>query len=313
MFANNIDEQIAPASITKVITALVVLDYYDISDSITISLPDNYQYNGKVAYLESGKQISIEDLLEFLLIYSANDAAYVGAIASTGTVESFVAEMNNKAKSLGMKNTTLLNPDGLDQQGHTTTLRDLLTMSLRFIDNFRLLSITSKNSFSSDISGKDKIYYSTNEIIDEGFIGIKTGWTSTAGLTFIGLNLENERQILTIVNRSTVDEKKITHFLDTQLLYENSFKHFGIYESFSNDTEVYKVNNPLKSYVVNANQTWKDFVDLRKLVNINLIDYEDGRLKYINNTSDTEVKVSESNYKVVWDFNLLEIFSTFAN
>jgi hypothetical protein len=73
------------------------------------------------------------------------------------------------------------------------------------------------------------------------------------------------------------------------------------------------VNNPLNSYVVNANHIWKDFVDLRKLVNINLIDYEDARLKYINNTSDTEVKVSESNYKVVWEFNLLEIFSTFAN
>ena len=52
MFASNIDEQIAPASITKVLTALVVLDYYDITDLITISLPDNYQYIGKVAYLE---------------------------------------------------------------------------------------------------------------------------------------------------------------------------------------------------------------------------------------------------------------------
>tara|TARA_X000001036_G_scaffold362753_1_gene346407 strand:- start:39 stop:269 length:231 start_codon:yes stop_codon:yes gene_type:complete len=75
MFASNIDEQIAPASITKVLTALVVLDYYDITDLITISLPDNYQYIGKVAYLEEGKAITIEDLLEFLLIYSANDAA----------------------------------------------------------------------------------------------------------------------------------------------------------------------------------------------------------------------------------------------
>jgi len=313
MFSSNIDEQISPASITKVATALVLLDFFDIADSITISLPDNYQYIGKVAYLESGKNITIEDLLEFLLIYSANDAAYVAAMASTGSIESFIVEMNNKANSLGMKNTTFLNPDGLDQPGHSTTLRDLLAMSLKFIENNRLMSIASKKSFSSDITGIEKIYYSTNEIIDKGFIGIKTGWTSGAGLTFIGLNLDNGRQILTLVNKSIVDNKKITHFEDTQLLYQNSFKYFGNYESFQIDTEIYKVNNPSRTYGVYANETWKDFVDLRQFVNINFIDYVDGRLKFVNNISDREIKVSASDYKVLWEFNPLDIFSIFAN
>ena len=313
MFASNIDEQIAPASITKVLTALVVLDYYDINDLITISLPDNYQYIGKVAYLEEGKAITIEDLLEFLLIYSANDAAYIAAMASTGSIESFIVEMNNKAKSLGMNNTTFLNPDGLDQLGHTTTLRDLLSMSLNFIENYRLMAIASKNSFSSDITGIDRIYYSTNQIIDEGFIGIKTGWTSTAGLTFIGLNLDNDRQILTIVNKSKVDDKRITHFEDTQLLYQSSFKYFGNYDSFQTDTEIYKVNNPSRTYAVYSNETWRDFVDLRQFVSINFIDYVDGRLKFINTISDKEIKVSQSDYKILWEFNPLDIFSIFAN
>ena len=313
MFSNNLDEQIAPASITKIMTALVLLDYYEITDSITISLPDNYQYSGKVAYLKSGESITIENLLEFLLIYSANDAAHVVAIATTGSIDSFVIEMNNKAKLFGMNDTTFLNPDGLDEDGHMTTLRDLLTISLKFIENFRLIAITSKNSFSSDVSGKDRIYYSTNQIIDNGYVGIKTGWTSDAGLTFIGLNLNNDRQILTIVNKSIVDNSKLNHFKDTELLYANSFNSFGYYESFNIGTELYRIRNPLEASVTSSNESWVNFVDLRNQVKVSFLEYVERRLKFINNISDREVRVPNSNYEAIWKFKLLGIFSVFAN
>ena len=79
------------------------------------------------------------------------------------------------------------------------------------------------------------------------------------------------------------------------------------------DTEIYKVNNPSRTYAVYANETWRDFVDLRQLVTINFIDYVDGRLKFINTISDKEIKVSESDYKILWEFNPLDIFSIFAN
>ena len=313
MYSNNIEQAIAPASLTKVMTALVLLDYYQISDSITISLPENYVYSGKVAYLESGMTITIEDLLEFILIYSANDAAHVAAVASTGSVESFLAEMNNKAKSYGMKNTIFLNPDGLDEDGHITTVNDLLKMSLKFIENYRLLAITSKTSFSSDISGSDRIYYSTNQIIKNGYIGIKTGWTSEAGLTFIGLNLNSDRQILTIVNKSTVDAQKSTHFLDTQILYNSSFVDFGYYENYEKGDPIFKLINPVSTTVINSSDTWVDFTDLRNPVEVRFMDYTDGRLSFTNSNSERELKTSESNYKVLWGFKLLEIFSRFAN
>ena len=82
---------------------------------------------------------------------------------------------------------------------------------------------------------------------------------------------------------------------------------------FYKQGEIYKVNNPSRTYVVYANETWRDFVDLRQLVTINFIDYVDGRLKFINTISDKEIKVSESDYKILWEFNPLDIFSIFAN
>ena len=313
MYSKNIDEKIAPASITKAVTALVLLDYFDINESVTVTLPEGYQYSGKVAYLESGMYITIEDLLEFLLIYSANDAAHVAAMVSTGSVESFVKKMNDKAKVYGMNNTTFQNPDGLDQEGHLTTLRDLLNMSLKFVENYKLLSITSKNSFSSDVTGVDKVYYSTNELIGDGYIGIKTGWTSKAGLTFIGLNLNNDRQILTIVNNSIVDSAKLNHFKDTEMLYKSSYNNYGNYESFDSSTEVYKIINPNEKSISVANESWEDFVDLRTQIKISFSQYVDGRLNFKNNISSREVRIDKSSYEVKWDFKILEFFSVFAN
>lgn len=313
MYSNNIYKNIAPASLTKIMTAIVLLDYFETTDTITISLPEDYQYDGKVAYLVSGMTITVEDLLEFLLIYSANDAAYIAAIASTGSVDSFVTEMNVKAKTYGMFNTNFLNPDGLDQDGHVTTLNDLLIMSIKFIENYKLLAITSKNSFSSDISGNDQIYYSTNQILDKGFIGIKTGWTSNAGLTFIGLNLEDNRQILTLVNKSFVDAQKSSHFTDTKMLYQSSVIDFGYYESFKNGNAIYKITNANNSYVTNTTESWIDFTDLRSPVKVRFTNFSDDRLIFTNSNSEREVKVSTSDYEVLWKFKLLEIFSGFAN
>ena len=313
MYAKNIDEPIYPASVTKVMTALVLLDYYDFDDIITISLPDGYEYEGKVAYLTSGAQVTIEDILELLLIYSANDAAYAAAIAVSGDVDLFLDEMNNKAVAIGMTNTVFLNPDGLDQDGHKTTLRDLLLMSLEFVDNYKLISLTSKKSFSSDFTGNERDYYSTNQLIDNGYIGIKTGWTSKAGLTFIGLNLDNDRQILTIVNKSEVDDNKVSHFNDTEILYYMSLTNFGENENFSTNQPIYSIRNYEQNKLHFSDNPWIDFMYLDENLPINFLGYSNNALQFESSESDREVKLSENIYEVVWNFKLLEIFSIFAN
>ena len=204
MYFKNINATIAPASLTKLMTSLILIENYNLSDYIEISLPSDYIYEGKVAYLKSGQKMTIESLLEFILIYSANDACFAVVQLFNENTDDFISLMNKRANQLGMNNTNFKNPDGLDQDGHYTTLSDLLILSKEVIDNYELLSIIMRKSFISNIEGEDKVYLNTNKLIDRNFYGLKTGWTNEAGLTFIGLNQSNDRNILTIVNKSYV-------------------------------------------------------------------------------------------------------------
>ena len=99
--------------------------------------------------------------------------------------------MNKKSKSLSMLSTNFVNPDGLDEENHFTTANDLLKLSIYILENTKLLDITSKQEFYFD-KLKQNVYKNTNLIIDSGFIGLKTGWTSNAGLTFVGYNQKTQ-------------------------------------------------------------------------------------------------------------------------
>ena len=243
MYFRNINEIIAPASLTKLMTSLILIENYNLSDYIEISLPSDYMYEGKVAYLKSGQKMTVESLLEFILIYSANDACFAVVQLFTENTDDFSNLMNKKAQELGMNNTNFKNPDGLDQEGHFTTLNDLLILSKEVINNYELLSIIMRQSFISNIEGEDKVYLNTNKLIDRNFYGLKTGWTNNAGLTFIGLNQSNDRNILTIVNKSFVNEKKDNHFIDTQNLYTASIDTYVNNVVIDTNIDIYKIRN----------------------------------------------------------------------
>ena len=181
-------------------TALLLYENANLNDIVTITYPKGYSFEGKVAYLEKGTQVSVEQLLEFLLVYSANDSAYATAEYVSGSTEEFINLMNKRASQLNMNNTNFKNPDGLDELDHYTTLNDLLSLTIYILENTKLIDITNKSKFYFDQGGEVNEYRTTNLLIDKGFIGIKTGWTSNAGLTFIGYNQNNNRNIITIVN-----------------------------------------------------------------------------------------------------------------
>ena len=190
-------------------TALILYENSKLNDLVTINYPKDYIFEGKVAYLNKGSVLSVEQLLEFLLVYSANDAAYATSEFVSGNTNDFVNLMNIRAKQLNMNNTNFQNPDGLDELDHYTTLNDLLSLSIFILENTKLIDITNKSKFYFDQGGEVKEYKNTNLIIDSGFIGLKTGWTSNAGLTFVGYNQANNRNIITIVNKSFVDNDNL--------------------------------------------------------------------------------------------------------
>ena len=105
MYFKNINEIIAPASLTKLMTSLILIENFNLSDYIEISLPSDYVYEGKVAYLKPGQTMTIESLLEFILIYSANDACFAVVKLFSEDTDEFINLMNKKAQQLGMNNT----------------------------------------------------------------------------------------------------------------------------------------------------------------------------------------------------------------
>ena len=313
MYFKNINATIAPASLTKLMTSLILIENYNLSDYIEISLPSDYIYEGKVAYLKSGQKMTIESLLEFILIYSANDACFAVVQLFNENTDDFLALMNKRAKQLGMNNTNFKNPDGLDQDGHYTTLSDLLILSKEVIDNYELLSIIMRKSFISNIEGEDKVYLNTNKLIERNFYGLKTGWTNEAGLTFIGLNQSNNRNILTIVNRSFVNEKKDNHFVDTQKLYSASIDTFINNVVIDNNVDIYKIRNNFETLTFKSTVSWFVFGNKLDISNITLNEFSETKFDYVVNDDLYNVRISDSVNSVKWDFNLSNFFSFFAN
>ena len=313
MYFKNINEIIAPASLTKLMTSLILIENYNLSDYIEISLPSDYIYEGKVAYLKPGQRMTVESLLEFILIYSANDACFAVVQLFSDNIDDFLNLMNNKARVLGMNNTNFKNPDGLDEEGHFTTLNDLLILSKEVINNYELLSIIMRQSFISNIEGEDKVYLNTNKLIDRNFYGLKTGWTNNAGLTFIGLNQSNDRNILTIVNKSFVNEKKDNHFFDTQNLYTTSIDTYVNNVVIDTNTDIYIIRNSTDTLTFKSTSPWYVFGNKFNITKIILNEFSETKFNYIVNEDLYNVKISESLNSVKWEINLARFFSDFAN
>ena len=273
-------------------TALILYENAEINDILSISYPEDYDFEGKVAYLNEGIQVSVEQLLEFLLVYSANDSAYATAIYISNSVEDFVQLMNKRAAKLNMTNTNFKNPDGLDEADHYTTLNDLLLLSKYILNNTKLIDITNKSKFYFDQNGTVKEYKNTNLIMNDGFRGLKTGWTADAGLTFIGYNQNFNRNIITIVNKSFVDENKESHFFDTLILYEESLTNFLDRKLLNNSDSVYKIKSSFASREYTTEYDLTKFGSLNISTTLFLNDIDHASIKFSNNFDDEIFKIS---------------------
>jgi D-alanyl-D-alanine carboxypeptidase (penicillin-binding protein 5/6) len=292
-------------------TALILYENNELNELVSIKYPDSYNFEGKVAYLTTGEKVSVEQLLEFLLVYSANDSAYATAMHVSNSVEEFVKLMNTRAKKLNMINTNFQNPDGLDQENHYTTINDLLLLSEYILRNTKLIDITNKSKFYYEQNGEVYKYENTNLIIKNGFQGLKTGWTSKAGLTFIGYNQENNRNIITIVNRSLVDDNKKNHFEDTLFLYNESLENFQDYLLLSKSEYVYKNINSYGFTFHSYNYDIVKFgnINISKKIHLKTIDRSE--LSFANNFDDESIKINlfKSENSIKYNFLMSNVIS----
>jgi len=207
---NNAHEKLAPASVTKVMTMLLIYEALDQEkikwdDIVTVST-HAASMGGSQIYLETGEQQTVRDLTKAIVIASANDAAVAMAEFISGSEEAFVTAMNNKARALGMANTNFVNSCGLDAPGHLTTAYDIALMSRELLlkhpevikyATTRLDKITHKTARGEEEFGLTN----TNKLIRNysGTTGLKTGSTSQA-LYCISASAEKEgMQLIAVI------------------------------------------------------------------------------------------------------------------
>lgn len=219
----NKDQKLLPASTTKVITALVAYDIYKPEQEIRIK---KVLSEGQVMGLVEGEDITVENLLYGILVHSGNDAAY--ALADNYGFEKFITLMNEKARSLNMKNTHFENPAGLDNGNQYSTPFDLALAARELLKNQYLAKIASTKEIT--ISDSDFKYFhrlsNVNQLLGEiaGIGGLKTGYTEEAGENLISFYKKNGHQFIIVIIKSLdrfQDTRNTVNWIEENISYIN--------------------------------------------------------------------------------------------
>lgn len=203
LYEKDADTRLLPASTTKMMTALIVLENYPLD---RVLVKDAVKIDGTLAGLKTNERMTVSNLLYAMLIGSGNDAAYVLAENYPGGNSAFVEAMNQKAQLLRLKNTHWTNSIGLDQEEHYSSARDLMILAAEAIKNpFFARVVSIPEVVITDITGKEVHWLkNTNELIGKmaGFKGIKTGKTEKAGECLVALFEKDSHRVITVILNS---------------------------------------------------------------------------------------------------------------
>lgn len=274
LYEKNSNESLPPASVTKIMTLLLVMEAIDAgrikyTDTVTASA-HACSMGGSQIYLKEGEQMSVEDLLKSVVISSANDAAVALAEFVSGSEDAFVSQMNERARQLGMKNTSFENTNGLDDtaKAHLTSAMDIAIMSRELIKHKKITEYSS--IWMDTIRDGSFGLTNTNRLVRfyKGATGLKTGSTSKAGFC-ISATAERDGMTLicVIMGASTRD---IRNAAATSLL-DWGFANFGIYRSPAININKIKVVNGKKNSCAVKYTPMSEIVEKNDLKSIDFI------------------------------------------
>lgn len=226
LYEKNSKQKRANASTTKMITALVAYERGNLEDVVEIS-KEAANVGGSTIDLKTGDKITLNDLIEGLLVHSGNDAAVAIAEYIAGDIESFSELMNEKAIEIGAVDTNFVTPHGLDRENHYSTAYDLVVIAKELLKNDYLARIVSQKSTTITVNGQTKTINSTNEMLSyyEGANGVKTGYTGEAGRCLITSANRNGRLLISVV--LGCDSKK-NRMLDSTRLLDYGFYEYEV-------------------------------------------------------------------------------------
>ena len=233
LYSKDMNRKMFPASTTKILTAILVLENHSLDEKVTASynavmtIPSGYS----TASIQIDEVLTVEQLLELLLVHSANDAANVLAEYTGGSIDSFVAMMNTKINELGLSDTHFTNPYGLQDNNHYTTAHDLAIIMQYCLknDDFRKIAGQASCAIPSTNKSEPRKYSSTNELLIAGnsnyypnLIAGKTGYTSEAGECLVSAAYNDNLELVGIILNSN------SRFKDTRSLYNYGYTNFSI-------------------------------------------------------------------------------------
>ncbi len=238
IYEKNSIKQMYPASTTKIMTAILVIENCDLQEMVTVSetalqnIPSGYV----TCNLSVGEEISVNDLLYALMLPSANDAAFVLAEHVAGSVEAFADMMNNKASEIGCTNTHFVNPNGIHDSKHYSTAYDLYLIAKYCMQNETFRNIVATKEYTLPATNKhdaaDRSFENTNDLLKpektnyyKTATGIKTGHTSMAGYCLVSESSREGLDFISVVLNSETDNKR---FSDSVKLFDYGYDNYTL-------------------------------------------------------------------------------------
>ncbi len=241
LYAKNINEELFPASTTKIMTCLLAVENASLGDTITFSHDAVFSvpHDGSSIGMDVGEKITMEQALYGIMVGSANEVANAVGEHVSGSIDAFVDLMNKRAKELGCTNTHFSNTNGLQADDHYTSAYDLALIASHFFDNEMLCRIgnTPRYHFSPTDTQPDDFYLNnkhkliTGEVKYEGILGGKTGYTSLARETLVTCAEKNGMRLVCVI----LKEESPSQFTDTVTLFDYGFNNFQLIDVKESD------------------------------------------------------------------------------
>lgn len=245
LYSKNMDEQLYPASITKIMTTLLAIENSDLDEVVTFSEDAVYLNEGDSSHIsrDVGEQMTMEQCLYAVMLESANECAYAVAEHVGGSVDNFVDMMNAKAEELGCKNTHFNNVNGLPDEDHYTSAYDMALIAQAAYQNetFRIITGTStydipptnKHDEVTSLRNHHAMLYplKTREYLYDYCTGGKTGYTTAANSTLVTYAEKDGMTLICVV----MNAQSPAHYVDTTNLFNYCFDNFRLWNISENE------------------------------------------------------------------------------
>lgn len=314
LFEKNSEEKLAPASMTKVMSMLLIMEAIEagklsFDDSVMIS-KNSASMGGSQIFLQEGETYKVSELLKGIAIASGNDAVVAMAEKVAGSVEAFVELMNQRAKELGLVNTHFDNPHGLDSETHYSCAKDMSIMGRELVKHEKILEYTSiYEDYLKKPDGSSTWLVNTNRLVRfyNGVDGLKTGFTQTAGYCITTTAKRGDLRLLSVVMGAETSDKRSN---DTTNILNYGFNTFQVQKILDKGSVLGEISIDGSRQEKIPVSLKEEIVDLKKTTDEKKnfqyeLEYFDSKAPLDKGNVVGKVKVKEENGSVLYEGDLV--------